>query len=111
MPWDAKGGIGFSGGSDVAPPEPGFLQRPAGEADFLCQLIAGISRIKTFRHATLSQLERGLRDDVTTETAKRLARALSVSVDSLIGMYEEEEEPPARVPSPALPQRKPASPS
>jgi hypothetical protein len=36
---------------------------------------------------------------------------LSVSVDSLIGMYEEEEEPPARVPSPALPQRKPASPS
>jgi hypothetical protein len=34
----------------------------------------------------------GLRADVTTETAKRLARALQVSVDYLIGMYEEEQD-------------------
>jgi transcriptional regulator with XRE-family HTH domain len=50
------------------------------------------------RHATLSQLERGIRADVTTETAKRIARALGVSVDYLIGMYEDDEDPdPATV--------------
>lgn len=40
---------------------------------------------------TLSQLERDLRTDITTATAKRLARALQVSLDDLVGMYEEDE--------------------
>jgi transcriptional regulator with XRE-family HTH domain len=51
-----------------------------------------LSREADVPHNTLSQLERGLRADVTTETAKRLARALQVSVDYLIGMYEEEQD-------------------
>ena len=41
---------------------------------------------------TLSQLERGLRSDVTTATAKRLAKTLQVSVDYLVGMYEDDEK-------------------
>jgi transcriptional regulator with XRE-family HTH domain len=43
-------------------------------------------------HNTLSRLERGIRADVTTETAKRIARALGVSVDHLIGTYEPDDE-------------------
>ncbi len=42
-------------------------------------------------HGNIVQLEQGSRTDVTTETAKRLARALHVSVDYLVGMYEESE--------------------
>jgi transcriptional regulator with XRE-family HTH domain len=43
------------------------------------------------KHVTLSKLERGLQTDVTTETAKKIARALGVSLDYLVGMYEDEE--------------------
>ena len=54
--------------------------------------IRELARIANVRHATLSQLERRLRADVTTETAKRIARALGVSVDYLIGMYEDDDQ-------------------
>lgn len=53
--------------------------------------IRELARAADIRHATLSELERGLRADVTTDTAKRIARALGVSVDHLIGMYDEDE--------------------
>jgi transcriptional regulator with XRE-family HTH domain len=51
-----------------------------------------LARLAGVKHTTLSQLERGIRADVTTETAKKIARALGVSVDYLIGMYEDEDE-------------------
>ena len=60
--------------------------------------IRELARVANVRHATLSQLERGIRADVTTETAKRIARALGVSVDYLIGMYEDEDGSPGRAP-------------
>lgn len=50
-----------------------------------------LARAASVPHNTLSQLERDLRTDITTATAKRLARALQVSVDYLVGMYEEDE--------------------
>lgn len=40
----------------------------------------------------ISRLESGQRDTVTTDVAKRLARALGVSVDYLIGTWEDLEE-------------------
>lgn len=52
--------------------------------------IRELSRLSGVRHATLSELERGIRADVTTETAKKIARALHVSVDYLVGMYEDD---------------------
>ena len=61
--------------------------------------IRELARVANVRHATLSQLERGIRADVTTETAKRIARALGVSVDYLIGMYEDDED---AEPAPAM---------
>jgi transcriptional regulator with XRE-family HTH domain len=51
-----------------------------------------LAREANVRHATLSELERGLRADITTETAKKIARALNVSVDYLIGMYEDNDQ-------------------
>lgn len=51
-----------------------------------------LSRLSGVRAATLSQLESGKRQDVTTETGKKLARALGVSLDYLTGMYEEDGE-------------------
>ena len=40
----------------------------------------------------ISRLESGDRDSVTTDVAKRLARSLGVSVDHLIGTWEDLEE-------------------
>ena len=54
--------------------------------------IRELARLANIRHATLSQLERGLRADVTTATAKRIARALGVSVDYLIGTFEDDAD-------------------
>lgn len=51
-----------------------------------------LARIAGVHHPTLSQLERGVIADVTTGTAKKIARALGVSVDYLIGMYEDDED-------------------
>ena len=53
--------------------------------------IRELARRADIPHGNLVQLEQGIRADVTTETAKRLARALQVSVDYLVGMYEEED--------------------
>ena len=52
-----------------------------------------LARVANVPHVTLSHLERDIRTDVTTETAKRLARALGVSLDYLCGMYDELEPP------------------
>ncbi len=41
---------------------------------------------------TISDLERGRQKDVTTTYARRLARALGVTADYLIGMYDNESE-------------------
>ena len=43
-------------------------------------------------HVTLLRLEQGIRSDVTTETAKKIARALGVGVDYLIGTWEEDDD-------------------
>ena len=45
----------------------------------------GVSRL------TINELENGVRTTMTTDTAKRLARVLGVSVDYLIGTYEDDE--------------------
>jgi transcriptional regulator with XRE-family HTH domain len=49
-----------------------------------------LARLADVRQPTISQLENGQRADVTTETAKRLALALGVSVDYLIGTFEQQ---------------------
>jgi transcriptional regulator with XRE-family HTH domain len=49
----------------------------------------------------LSQLEAGQRHSMTTENAKRVARALGVGVDYLIGTWEDETAPS---PAPAVAQ-------
>src|SRR6516162_2464506 len=49
------------------------------------------------RRATISEFESGKRTSMTTDTAKRLARTLGVSVDYLIDTYGEDEEEPALV--------------
>ena len=41
----------------------------------------------------ISQLESGQRDSITTDNARRLARALGVGVDYLIGTWDYEETP------------------
>lgn len=51
-----------------------------------------LARVAGVKHVTLSKLERGLQLDVTTETAKKIARALGVSLDYLVGMYEDDEQ-------------------
>ena len=51
-----------------------------------------LARLAQVPHVTLSQLERGLRADVTTATAKRIAQALDTSIDDLVGRVEESEE-------------------
>ena len=40
---------------------------------------------------TISDLERGRQKDVTTTYARRLARALGVSIDYLVGTWEEQD--------------------
>jgi transcriptional regulator with XRE-family HTH domain len=45
------------------------------------------------RRATISDLETGKRSTVTTDTAKALARALGVSIDYLVGTWDDEAEP------------------
>ena len=56
------------------------------------------SQLAEYAHVpqpVISRLERGERDSVTTDVAKRLARALGVSVDHLIGTWEDLEEAPS----------------
>jgi transcriptional regulator with XRE-family HTH domain len=61
-----------------------------------------LSRQAHVRYATISELETGVRTAMNTDTAKRIARALGVGVDYLIGTFEDDEEEeamatPARV--------------
>jgi transcriptional regulator with XRE-family HTH domain len=51
-----------------------------------------LARRADVRQATLSEIESGKRRDMTTTTAKRIALALGVGVDFLIGTWEKDEE-------------------
>jgi transcriptional regulator with XRE-family HTH domain len=53
-----------------------------------------LARLADVPHVTLLRLEQGIRSDVTTETAKKIARALGVGVDYLIGTWEEDDDLP-----------------
>ncbi len=46
------------------------------------------------RYATISELENEKRTTITTDTAKALARTLGVSIDYLVGTWEESEGEP-----------------
>lgn len=46
-------------------------------------------------HPVVSDLERGVRQDMTVRTAKALARALGVSLEMLVGNAEGELQPAA----------------
>jgi transcriptional regulator with XRE-family HTH domain len=43
------------------------------------------------RYASISELESGIRTSMSTDTAKKLARALGVSIDHLVGTWDNEE--------------------
>ena len=43
-------------------------------------------------HTIVADVEKGARQAISTDAAKKLARALGVSVDYLIGTFEDEEE-------------------
>lgn len=51
-----------------------------------------LSRQTGVRQALLSELESGKKLDTTGQALKRLARALGVSVDYLVGMYDTADE-------------------
>ena len=44
------------------------------------------------RQATISDLERGVQKETSTDVVRLLAKTLGVTADWLIGMYEENEE-------------------
>jgi transcriptional regulator with XRE-family HTH domain len=50
---------------------------------------SGVSR------PTIATLESGVRTTTTTDTIRALARALGISVDYLIGTWDDEDEEPA----------------
>jgi transcriptional regulator with XRE-family HTH domain len=50
-----------------------------------------LARRAGVRHATLVELETGVRTETRTDIARRLAKALGVTLDSLAGMYEEND--------------------
>ena len=54
-----------------------------------------LARRARVRQALLSELEAGKKADTTGHNLRRLARALHVSVDYLVGMYDEHEGMPA----------------
>jgi transcriptional regulator with XRE-family HTH domain len=43
------------------------------------------------RYPSISELENGIRTSMSTDTAKKLARALGVSIDHLVGTWDTEE--------------------
>jgi transcriptional regulator with XRE-family HTH domain len=55
----------------------------------------GLAKQSGVAQAVVQRLEAGLRDvdHLSVGVARRLARALGVSVDHLIGMYEDERTP------------------
>ena len=46
-------------------------------------------------HPVVSDLERGIREDMTVSTAKALARVLGVSLEMLVGDVDSETDPAA----------------
>ncbi len=50
-----------------------------------------LARRARVRQATIADLESGISRETRTDVARRLARALGVTVDYLVGMYEDEE--------------------
>jgi transcriptional regulator with XRE-family HTH domain len=50
-----------------------------------------LARQAEVRHATLVELETGIRTETRTDIARRIAKVLGVTVDYLVGMYEDEE--------------------
>src|SRR5262252_3728376 len=56
------------------------------------QSLREFARVADVKHVTLWKLEHGAQEDVTTETAKKIARALGVSLDHLVGMYEDDDQ-------------------
>jgi putative transcriptional regulator len=54
-----------------------------------------LARQAGVRHALISELETGKKTDTIGSILKRLARALGVSVDYLIGTWDDEDEEPA----------------
>ena len=50
-----------------------------------------LSRLSGVRQALLSELESGKKDDTTGLALKRLAMTLGVTVDFLVGMYDDQE--------------------
>jgi transcriptional regulator with XRE-family HTH domain len=54
-----------------------------------------LARRLDMRRATIADLERGAQQETSTAVIRKLARALGVTADWLIGMYEDEEGEPA----------------
>ena len=50
-----------------------------------------LARRARVRHATIVEIETGARTETRTDIARRLAIALGVTVDYLVGMYETDE--------------------
>jgi transcriptional regulator with XRE-family HTH domain len=50
-----------------------------------------LARLAGVRHATLAELETGMRTETRTDIARRLAQTLGITVDYLVGMYEDTE--------------------
>ena len=51
-----------------------------------------LARLSGVRYALISELETGKKDDTTGRNLKRLARVLGVSVDYLLGTFEDNEQ-------------------
>jgi transcriptional regulator with XRE-family HTH domain len=51
-----------------------------------------LARLAGVRYPLLSELETGKKDDTTGKKLKRLARALGVSVDYLLGTFEDDNQ-------------------
>jgi transcriptional regulator with XRE-family HTH domain len=51
-----------------------------------------LARRLGIRHATISDLERGVQKDMTIALLRKLSRALSVTSDWIIGLYEDDEQ-------------------
>jgi len=66
-----------------------------------------LARLLNVSPSRISDLERGAKTDCNVSTAKRLARALGVSIDYLAGTWEDEAPPAAAAPrGPAAPARR-----